>query len=404
MRIIQVNKFHYLRGGAEKYFLDVTDELLRRGHNVAVFSMKHPKNIPSAWDKYFVSRVSFNEGSLWQRLIGSLRIFYSFEAKRKFTALVKDFKPDIIHVHNIYHQISPSILDVAKKYKIPVIMHLHDYKLICPNYQLYCHDTICYDCAAPNYFRCVSKKCFKDSYLASFLVALEMFWHHRVLKIYEKNIKRYIAPSRFMKDTCVRFGVHESLITVLYNFIDTAPKLVTKTGDYLLYFGRLSSEKGIDVLLKALSKLDKKYILKIAGTGPDEVHLKKITEDLKLTQQVEFLGHLSGDEITEVVARSRAIIIPSVWLENMPFSLLESLAFGKVVIVSNIGGLAELIKDGVNGFSYPAHDSNVLAQKIADLDKIDGSRISQAAIETVKDLTINKHVDDLLKIYETSRR
>lgn len=402
MRIIQVNKFNYLRGGAEKYFLAVTDELRRRGHDVAVFSMQHPKNIPCPWDKYFVSRVSFNEGNFWQRLIGAGRTLYSFEAKRKFKALVKEFKPEIIHLHNIYHQLSPSILAIARQNKIPVVMHLHDYKLISPNYQLYARGSVCYAGTAPHYFGCFWKKCFRDSYLASLLVSLEMFFHHKVFKLYEKSIKRYIAPSRFMKDTCVRFGVPSNLITVLYNFIDQAPKLENKTKDYLLYFGRLSEEKGVEVLLEALTKLESKPFLKIAGTGPEEERLKKMAKRLKLSRQVEFLGHLNGAEMSLVLARAKTVVIPSVWLENMPFSMLEALAFGKVVIASRSGGLAELITDGVNGFSYSAHDSTALAQKINSLDKIDLTKISQAAMKTVKNFTLGKHVDDLLLLYETS--
>ena len=134
MRILQVNKYNYLRGGSEKYFIELSKELERAGHQVAIFSMRHPKNLPSLWEKYFVSRVSFSENSLYYSLLRPFRVLYSFEAKRKFSKLIKKFKPDIIHIHNIYHQISPSILPVAKKYNIPVVMHLHDYKLICPNY------------------------------------------------------------------------------------------------------------------------------------------------------------------------------------------------------------------------------------------------------------------------------
>ena len=133
MKIIEVNKFYYRRGGAESYLLDIEKKLQSEGHQVAIFSMKHPKNQPSVWEKYFVSRLSFNEGSLWDKIRYPFRLFYSFEAKRKFEKLVKDFQPDVIHIHNIYHQISPSILPIAKKYGVPVYMHLHDYKLICPN-------------------------------------------------------------------------------------------------------------------------------------------------------------------------------------------------------------------------------------------------------------------------------
>lgn len=402
MKIIQVNKFNYLRGGAEKYFLTVADELRRRGHDVAIFSMQHPKNIPCPWDKYFVSRVSFNEGNFWQRLIGAARTLYSFEAKRKFKALVKDFKPDIIHLHNIYHQISPSILAVARKHKIPVIMHLHDYKLISPNYQLYARGSVCYAGAAPNYFTCFWKKCFRDSYLASLLVSLEMFFHHTVFKLYEKSIARYIAPSRFMKDICVRFGVPSDLITVLYNFIDQKSKPENNLEDYLLYFGRLSEEKGIGILLEALSKVGKNQILKIAGTGPSELALKKLVKDLQLTSQVEFLGHLSAPEMSLVLARAKAVVIPSLWLENMPFAMLEALAVGKVVIAAQSGGLAELIIDGVNGLSYAANNSSALAQKINNLDKINLTKISQAAMATVDNFTLDKHVTDLLSLYENS--
>jgi glycosyltransferase involved in cell wall biosynthesis len=113
--------------------------------------------LPSKWSKYFISRISFNEATLRDKILAPFRILYSFEAKRQFEKLIKDFKPDIVHCHNIYHQISPSILPVAKKYKIPVVMHLHDYKLICPNYQMFAHGKMCEDCAAPNYYRAVKK-------------------------------------------------------------------------------------------------------------------------------------------------------------------------------------------------------------------------------------------------------
>ena len=123
MRILQVNKFNYLRGGAEKYFLDMTEKLRSDGHEVAVFSMHHPKNLPSTYEKYFVSRISFNEAKLRDKILAPGRIIYSLEARRKFKKLVKDFKPEIIHLHNIYHQISPSILSIAKKFNIPVVMY-----------------------------------------------------------------------------------------------------------------------------------------------------------------------------------------------------------------------------------------------------------------------------------------
>ncbi|HNX11181.1 MAG TPA: glycosyltransferase [bacterium] len=402
MRILEVNKFHYLRGGAEKYFLDITEYLKKQGHQVAVFSMQHPKNLPSPQEKYFVSRISFNEGGLRDKLIAPGRIIYSREAKQKFEKLVKDFQPEIIHIHNIYHQISPSILDVAKKYNIPVVMHLHDYKLICPNYQLFTHNEICYRCRGGKYYNAVTHCCFKNSLAMSSLVMTEMYLHHKIWQIYEKNIAAYIAPSRFMKDTCVSFGVPAEKIKLLYNFIDTpiAKELPELGENYLLYFGRLSPEKGIDVLLRSLVHTKTDLPLRIAGSGPAEANLKKLTEELGLSSRVKFLGNLSQKDLKPLIARAKAIVIPSLWLENMPFSLLESLALGKVVIASQTGGLGELIKPGISGFLFTRGDSLDLAAKIDSLDKIKLDFMGQKAKQLVFDLTLPHHYRGLLEIFK----
>lgn len=403
MKIIEVNKFYYRRGGAESYLLDIEKKLQSEGHQVAIFSMKHPKNSPSVWEKYFVSRLSFNEGSLLDKIRYPFRLFYSFEAKRKFEKLVKDFQPDVIHIHNIYHQISPSILPVAKKYGIPVYMHLHDYKLICPNYQLFNKGEICYDCAAPNYFRCIPKRCVNNSLPRSIGATLEMWFHHSILKIYEKNVDCYIAPSKCMKDICVRFGVPEKKIVVLYNFIFTSENFVsikeTNIKSYLGYIGRLSDEKGIDILLQALALVDENIILKIAGEGPARVTLEKLRDDLGLNKRVEFMGKLSGSSLDDFSSQMTTMIIPSIWLENMPFSVLEALSKGKIVIASNIGGLPELITDQKNGFLFEPGNPQDLAKIISGLPQIDIEKVSQEAKNSVASFNIDQHYQSLLKIF-----
>lgn len=399
MKILQVNKFNYIRGGAEKYFIDLSKELEKAGHEVAVFSMKHPKNFKSKWEKYFVSRISFNEASLRDKLLAPFRILYSFEAKIKFKKLIKDFKPDIIHIHNIYHQISPSILSVAKKYKIPVVMHVHDYKLICPNYQLFVDNQICYRCRGGKYYKCLKHKCFKKSYLKSFLAAIEMYFHHRILNIYFKNIDLFIAPSNFMKETLVSFKVPEEKIKVIYNFT-VINQVENQGGDYGLYFGRLSSEKGVDVLLKALALSKGDLKIKIVGSGPEEKQLKTLCDKLKLNNRVEFLGYKLGVELELIIKNAKVIFMPSIWAENMPFSLLESLSFSKVVIASKIGGMSELIEDNKSGFLFQNGDFKTLASKIDSLEHCDLRQIGQRARERVLDLNINKHLEEILKIYK----
>ncbi len=400
MRILQVNKYNYLRGGAEKYFIELSKELERAGHQVATFSMRHPKNLPSPWEKYFVSRVSFSENSLYYSLLRPFRVLYSFEAKRKFTRLIKKFKPDIIHIHNIYHQISPSILPVAKKYNIPVVMHLHDYKLICPNYQLLAHGQICYRCLPNKYSQCLKQRCFKDSFWKSLLATIEMTLHHKIFHIYKKNINLFIAPSNFMKRTTTAFGWPDDKIKVIYNFPEKIrEEIKSEIGDYGLYFGRISKEKGINILLEALSLAKDKVKVKIVGSGPEEKNYISSLKSLGLDGQVEFLGSKFGKELFEIIAKAKFVVIPSIWAENMPLTLLESMMAKKVVLVSKTGGLPELINNKENGFIFENGDARDLAKVIDSLSNYNLVEMGEKAKKRVEDLVIEKHLLKILDVY-----
>jgi glycosyltransferase involved in cell wall biosynthesis len=401
MRILQVNKFHYNRGGADKYYLSLIKALEQKGHQVAAFSMYHPKNIASPYYRYFVSRLSFNEGGLRNALKTPGRMIYSFEAKRKFKKLVLDFKPEIIHIHNIYHQISPSILDIAARFKIPVVMHLHDYKLICPNYQLFVNGKVCDACRPNKYFWCYRKKCFKNSRIKSALAVLEMYIHHSLLKIYKKNITEFIAPSTFMKQKLVDFGWNSEKINIVINPFDAEMSIAKgeeakQEEEYLLYFGRLGQEKGLEILIQAAA-LTKSH-LKFVGIGTEEDKLKKLAEKLKV--QAEFLGFKNGPELKYIILRSKAIIIPSIWFENMSLSLLEALNLGKIVIASNIGGIPEIIKHNENGLLFEPGNVHDLADKINSLGRLDIELIKQNAKESVRDLNAENNLQQVEAIYQ----
>ena len=404
MRILQVNKFYYPRGGADKYFINLSQALEKAGNEVAIFSMTHPKNITSKFSSYFVSRISFNNGSWLDKLKMPGRIIYSFEAKEKFQKLINDFKPDIIHIHNIYHQISPSILDVAKKSGIPVVMHLHDYKLICPNYQLFANGKTCEACKSQKYYKCTQKKCFKESRAKSLLAAVEMYLHHSIWKIYQKNVDLFIAPSTFMKQKVTEFGWPADKIKVIINPFfqesnpdaNNAPKNDIPEEDYLLYFGRLSKEKGLITLLEAAGATNSR--LKLAGNGPEEEKLKRYTQEKKLT--AEFLGFREGEELRQIILKAKAVIIPSVWYENMPLSLLEALSLGKLVIASNIGGIPEIIKNGENGLLFKPGDTNDLIAKIKLLKTFDTKIIRERAKKSVMNLTAENNLNEVLGVYQ----
>jgi len=403
MKILQVNKFYYPKDGVSNYLLGLETELKKLGHEVRVFAMDNPKNIPSEDKKYFVSYLSFDKGGLINTWRSFARIFYSWEAKRKFQALINDFHPDIIHIHNIYHQISPSILGVAKREKIPVVMHLHDYKLICPNYKLFTDGKICKRCRGGKYYNCLFNKCLKDSYLKSLGGTLEMYFHHNIWQIYEKGIKLFIAPSEFMKKTVEEFSWPADKVICLHNFFNDQTEKGAldgqkNPGDYLLYFGRLSKEKGVSVLIEALAQTEEN--LKIAGEGPEEKKLKDLSNQLGLTNRIEFLGFKTGANLENLIINAKAIIIPSIWFENMPLNMLESLARQKIVIASNIGGIPEIIKNNENGFLFTPGSMDDLTQKIKLLKEVDANSIGRNAKETVKDLNVQAHVQEILKIYQ----
>jgi len=401
MRILQVNKFYYPQGGADKYFLDLSSALESSGDEVAVFSMADKQNLPNKFSSYFVSNINFNETKRSDLLKIPGRIIYSFEAKRKFKKLVKDFKPDVIHIHNIYHQISPSILDVARKAKIPVVMHLHDYKLICPNYQLFVDGKTCEACRRTKYYHCTQKKCLKGSNAKSLLASVEMYIHHSILKIYEKNINTFIAPSQFMKREIVSFGWPENKIEVVVNpysaSLKTTPEEINDTAEenYLLYFGRLSLEKGLSTLIKAAAINNNRLLF--VGIGPEEANLK---EEAKQLNVAEFLGFKNGEELKSIILKAKAVIIPSIWFENMPLSLLEALSLGKIVLASNIGGIPEMIHDGANGLLFKAGDEIDLASKINLLEKIDKTAFKKSALESVQNFTLEYNTEKVKQIYE----
>lgn len=399
MKIIQVNKFNYRRGGAEKYFLDISQELEAAGHQIAVFSMRHPNNHPSSWDKYFVSNLDFRKNNIFDLLRTPGRIIYSLEARWKFTKLLKDFQPDIIHLHNIYHQISPSILAPAKKRNIPVVMHLHDYKLFCPNYKLYTQGAFCERCLGGHYANCLKYRCLDDSWVRSLIATIEMRVHHHCFKFYENGIDLFISPSEFVKREAIKFSWPAEKIEVLTNFIDQPKELKEAKEDYLLYYGRLGPEKGVDLLLEAM-KSNTDCHLRIAGIGLSEEKLKADTKKFNLQDRVEFLGFKYGAELDSLVAKAKAVIIPSRWPENMPFTMLEALSSGTPVIAAAVGGLPEIIRDGENGFLFEGGSSQDLALKIGLLDTLPAD-ISEKTKNSVQQLSLSNHLEELLKIYQS---
>lgn len=366
MRILNINKFHYIQGGADRHYLDLKKLLESHGHTVIDFAMQSPRNLPSPYAKYFVlnrdlRRIKFS----LKNLVNLGRIFYSYEAKRQIKTLILKTKPDIVHLHNIYHQISPSILTVIKKAQIPMVMTVHDYKLICPAYTLYSQGEICERCKRHKYYHCFLRKCHKDSYLASLLVALEMSVH-KLFRFYEKNIDLFICPSKFLYEKLQDWGLPKSKLVHLPYFVKKAEESRIQNlpaQDYVLYFGRLSPEKGLIDLLAAAQILPQ-IPFRIVGQGPLKVTVAQYIRDHKLCN-VQMLGYQSGRQLEETIAQARFVVVPSQLPEMFGLVILEAYAQGKTVVAHQRGGIPELVQNGQTGFLFK--NRKELQEKIAYL-------------------------------------
>ena len=401
MKILQINKFFYPQGGSETYMFTLSALLRESGHQVIEFSMQDSQNSLSAYSQYFIKHVSFNKREgLIKDLTKACHLLYSTEAQKKLEQLIQKEKPDVAHLHNFNFQLTPSILSVLKKYKIPAVWTLHDYKIICPNYRLFTQGAVCERCHIHKYYNCFTHRCLKNSLGMSFLAMLEMYAHKIILRSY-KVINCYIAPSKFLADKIMAWQMPKGQVKQLYYSLDLANfKPQEQSGEGLLYFGRLAEEKGILTLLEAM-KLLPGIKLKIAGAGPLQQEIRRYIESHGLAN-VEVLGHKFGRELNDLIASAKLVIAPSIWYENNPLMILESFALGKPVIGSDLGGIPELVQDGQTGYLFKPGLADDLAEKIKSLYN-NNELISQMGKNcrtwVEKNCAPHKHVEEILKIY-----
>jgi glycosyltransferase involved in cell wall biosynthesis len=396
MRIILANKFYYPRGGDCIYTIELERLLKSKGHEVAIFSMQHPSNLVSGFSEYFPSNVDFNKRN-FSSLISLLeRPFGSSEVRRNFSRLIRDFNPDIIHLNNIHSQLSPVLALLGHRNNIPVVWTLHDYKLVCPAYLLLNRGKTCESCLESKW-SVVSKKCIKNNLLASIVAYFEAhYWNTSKLN---RITDLFISPSNFLKEEMVKGGVDQGKVEVLHNFVNdenTTPAGANNPG-YYCYVGRLSSEKGVDLLLKVASLMPD-FKLKIIGTGPLEEDLTSENNN----KHVEFLGYKTGKELKSIISGSRFLIVPSNWFENNPLTIIEALCMGVPVLGSNIGGIPELVKPGVNGLLFKPGNEAEMAEKISYLwhnqDKFNRSEIARNAL---LNFTSDTYYEALISLYDS---
>lgn len=393
MKILLANNFFYLRGGSERVFFDEANLLKSNGHEVSFFATESEQNLPSKFSDYFVSELNYGVRTI-------PRFIYCSESRRKIRKLIETEKPDVAHFHNIYQDISPSVLPAVKEMQIPSVLTLHDYKLVCPNYTMVRDGRICEECRGGRFYRCATNRCKQGSLLYSIVLSLEAY-AHRMLNVWAKHVDCFISPSQFLKAKMVDFGWPSSAIEVIHNSLPLDRYLPSfRPGDYFLYLGRLSGEKGLPTLLDAFLKLPGNARLVLVGSGPLEAELRQRAEG---DERVTFTGHIGGEQLVNITREARAVVLPSEWYENAPMSIIESMAYGKPVIGARIGGIPEMIDHEVNGFLFEPGDAEDLREKlelVATLPDGNLSELGKAAREKAeREYGAELHYERLMEVY-----
>ena len=343
MKILMVNKFLYPRGGCETYMLNLAEELKAKGHEVEYFGMYDEKNTVGNSLGLYTTNMDFHSKGA-ARFLYPFKIIYSTEAQRKLGAVLDSFKPDVVHMNNINFQLTPSVIYAVKKRNIPLVQTVHDYQMICPNHLLYSFGEVkpCERCIGGSKFHCVKHNCIHDSKAKSLIGAIEAQLY-AVLKTYKK-VDLYICPSHFLEEKLLAASdLYKGKTLTVHNFIEKKPlpEKIVPEKPYVAFASRLSKEKGVTLLYEA-AKMLPEYSFLVAGSGPDGDCLKEVPN-------ITMKGFLTGDELTSLMANARVMLLPSVWYENCPLSILETHSFGVPVITMNSGGMAELVEDGQTG-------------------------------------------------------
>lgn len=415
MRILMVNKFHYIKGGTETYINSVTKGLESAGHSVFHFAMNDENNLPYEYSDYFVPHVDYNaQHGLAASLKIAKNLIYSKESLRRFDSFINLVKPDIIHLNLVHRQITLSILDSPAATNIPIVYTSHEYIPICPSYTLIDgKGRLCEKCIQGNFYHCFFSKCIKESRLKSLLGAIEAYFI-RYRKFYDR-FSIIIAPSNYMKSKLIESGIGANRIKVMPNCFDinlweeAGKREGKEITPYFVYFGRLSKEKGVSLLLSAFAQFNKlhpNWRLCIVGDGPERAELESVASELNIHNSVFFTGKMEGESLRKIVAKARYSVVCSNWPETFGYNILESEAAGTPVIGSRIGAIPDNVIDGFNGMTFAPNDSSQLADTLrqaASLDESNYCRLRDNGIEHACSVSnIETYTDNLLDLYRNA--
>lgn len=360
MRVLLVNKFLYPKGGAETYLLSLGRILEEHGHEVQYFGLRNPKNTVGNHVDALVDDMDFSTG-IRKNLKAPFRIIYNRQARKEIRKVLDDFQPDVVHLNNIQYHLTPSIIIEIEKWRkenrqaCRIIYTAHDYQLVCPSHGLFdINVKPCELCLDGKYYHCFQTKCLKNSRAKSLLGTLDGYYWKR--KSAYSYVDQYICCSEFLKkklDTQPRF---RTKTIALHNFKDVIKIESVEKKGYILEFGKLCKDKGTETLLEVAKQMPNTRFV-FVGYGP-------ATDLMNNIPNVEYLGFKVGEELIRIISEAMISVCPSEWYENCPFSVIESISYGTPVIGSRMGGIPELIDEGITGELFEAGNVSELKAKI----------------------------------------
>ncbi len=404
MKILLINNCHYRRGGADVVYLNTGDLLESRGHNVAYFSTKSPYNYPSPYSEFFIKDIDALKLNFVEQFVLMPRKLYSWQSSRNLKRLIYHFKPDLAHIHLYKGGLTAAILPVLRNKKIPTVITLHDYSLLCPrNIMIDGNGNICERCLTSTRLNCVYHRCNRKNLYYSIVNYLEFVLNNNIFKP-ERYFRKIICVSKFNYQKHSDHPLFGDRFMHLYNFYPLLSQSNpnTRKGNYLLFYGRLAPEKGVMTLINTWKRLPKNIRLKIIGEGAMSAMIKN---ELKVNNlsNIEFLGFRKGEELFDYIRNASFVLVPSEWYENNPLTIVEAYSSGKPVIGSNIGGIPELILEGKTGYLFSMGDSAELEDKIikaVNMRDDEYLEMSETAYRFACDRFSEKtHYRDLLNVY-----
>lgn len=401
MKVLVANNYYYLRGGCERVMFNDIEALTASGIDVVPFSAADPANVATDYSSFFTPGADIRATNPVRRGEAAVDAIHCRRTADAFAAILNSTQPDVIHCHNIYGRLSTSILGIAKEHGIPAVLTVHDYKVVCPSYLMLKKGKPCSACIDGGYYRCAVNRCHKGQLAASVVYAIEAYYAR--LTGHYGAISAFLCPSKFIADLLRQSGIAQERVVYHPNSVDPDAYTPSYQGKYVLYVGRLSHEKGLLTLVKAM--LGTNIPLRIAGTGPMEGNVREMAT--QRGESVVLEGHCEGGRLAELYRNAAFVVVPSEWYENAPMAVLEAFAYGKPVIGTRIGGIPELITEAEHGYLVDCEAPEQLRTAVRRLweDRNAQERMGRNARKLIEARFAQKtRTASLLNIYESIRR